>query len=280
MIIISTYYIEKVDKPGTIRKILKAKIKNDNLEIYLNLSKDKNISKVIKKIKKSDISSVVLEKQLHENKNFINALYANDIKIFDGRWLIKYLSFEILDYIMDKIKIKKEETEIAITSNEITDLTIETIKILSKEYKRLSVITNHIDKLKKIEKEIYEKEGILIILTNNSKKSLLKPRIILNMDFNKELLNRYKINENAIIINLEGNMKIDNKRYNGININDYEIEVGKEEIIWRENKEKYCNKELLEKALYCKDSFKNIRNRISKAKVEIKELYGRTNNKI
>ncbi len=37
------------------------------------------------------------------------------------------------------------------------------------------------------------------------------------MDFNKELLNRYKINENAIIINLEGNMKIDNKRYNGIN---------------------------------------------------------------
>ena len=280
MIIISTYYIEKVDKPGTIRKILKAKIKNDNLEIYLNLSKDKNISKVIKKIKKSDISSVVLEKQLHENKNFINALYANDIKIFDGRWLIKYLSFEILDYIMDKIKIKKEETEIAITSNEITDLTIETIKILSKEYKRLSVITNHIDKLKKIEKEIYEKEGILIILTNNSKKSLLKPRIILNMDFNKELLNRYKINENAIIINLEGNMKIDNKRYNGININDYEIEVGKEEIIWRENKEKYYNKELLEKALYCKDSFKNIRNRISKAKVEIKELYGRTNNKI
>ncbi len=159
MIIISTYYIEKVDKPGTIRKILKAKIKNDNLEIYLNLSKDKNISKVIKKIKKSDISSVVLEKQLHENKNFINALYANDIKIFDGRWLIKYLSFEILDYIMDKIKIKKEETEIAITSNEITDLTIETIKILSKEYKRLSVITNHIDKLKTIEKEIYEKEG-------------------------------------------------------------------------------------------------------------------------
>ena len=280
MIIISTYYIEKVDKPGTIRKILKAKIKNDNLEIYLNLSKDKNISKVIKKIKKSDISSVVLEKQLHENKNFINALYANDIKIFDGRWLIKYLSFEILDYIMDKIKIKKEETEIAITSNEITDLTIETIKILSKEYKRLSVITNHIDKLKKIEKEIYEKEGILIILTNNSKKSLLKPRIILNMDFNKELLNRYKINENAIIINLEGNMKIDNKRYNGININDYEIEVGKEETIWRENKEKYYNKELLEKALYCKDSFKNIRNRISKAKVEIKELYGRTNNKI
>lgn len=253
---------------------MKAKIKDDKLEIYLNLSKDKNISKVIKKIKKSDILFVVLEKQLHENKNFINALYANDIKIFDGRWLIKYLSFEILDYIINKSQIKKEETEIAILSNEITDLTIETIKILSKEYKRLSVITNHIDKLKKVEKEIYEKEGILITLTNNSKKSLLKPQIILNMDFNKEILNRYKINENAIIINLEGDMKIENKRYNGININDYEIEVGKEEIIWRENKEKYYNKELLENALYSKDSFKNIRNRILKTKIEIKELYG------
>ena len=49
---------------------------------------------------------------------------------------------------------------------------------------------------------------------------------------------------------------------------------------WMINKLDINNKELLEKALYCKDSFKNIRNRISKNKVEIKELYGRTNNKI
>ena len=67
--------------------------------------------------------------------------------------------------------------------------------------------------MKKIEKEIYEKHGVLIVISNNQKKSLLRPRIILNLDFNKEVLNRYKINEKAIIINLEGNMKIESKTF-------------------------------------------------------------------
>ena len=42
--------------------------------------------------------------------------------------------------------------------------------------------------------------------------SLLKSKIIINMDFNKQKINKYKINENAIIINLEGDIKIENKK--------------------------------------------------------------------
>ena len=128
--------------------------------------------------------------------------------------------------------------------------------------------------MRKIEKEIYEKNGILILTSNNQKKSLSKSQIILNLDFNKEVLNKYKINENAIIINLEGNMKIDSKRFNGTNINDYEIEVGREEIIWRENMNSFRTKDLLEAVLYMRDSFQNIRSKIEKNKVSIKEVFG------
>ena len=46
------------------------------------------------------------------------------------------------------------------------------IKILSKQYKKLTIVTNHIEKLRKIEKEIKEKEGILIILSNNKNKAI------------------------------------------------------------------------------------------------------------
>ena len=63
------------------------------------------------------------------------------------------------------------------------------IKILSKQYKKLTIVTNHIEKLRKIEKEIKEKEGILIILSNNKNKSLLKSQVIINMDFNQESKN-------------------------------------------------------------------------------------------
>ena len=94
------------------------------------------------------------------------------------------------------------------------------------------------------------------------------------MDFNKEVFNRYKINENALIINLEGDMKILTKRFNGININDYEIEVGKEENIWRENMRNFKNKDLLEAVLYMKDTFQNIRSKIAQNKVSIKEVFG------
>lgn len=269
-----TYYIEKVDKLiPIISKIKKVKIERDNCKICANIEKEKNIRKVISKMEKNEIQNVVLEKELYKNKNFVNALNAYDINIFDGRWLMKYLSIEILEYIVRTQSIKKEETEIAITTNEITDMIIEIIKILSKQYKRITVVTNHIDKLRKIEKEIYDREGILIVVSNNQKKSLLKSQIILNFDFNKELLNKYRIYENAVIINFEGDMKIENKRFNGVNINDYEIDVGKEEIIWRENMKKYRTKDLLEAVLYVKDNFSNIRSRIRKNKVEIKELY-------
>lgn len=267
-----TFYIEKLDKHRF--NLYKMKIEKDNFKIYANLEKERNIIKVIKKLIKNGTTNVVLSKELCENRDLINAINSSGIDIFDGRWLEKYLVFEILDYVIKQIGLKKEEIEFAITTNEITDISIEMIRTLATQYRRLTVVTNHIEKLKKIEKEIYEKHGVLIVISNNQKKSLLRPRIILNLDFNKEVLNRYKINEKAIIINLEGNMKIESKRFNGININDYEIEVGKEEIVWRENAKKFKNKDLLEAIMYMKDSFNNIRNKISKNKISIKEVFG------
>ena len=265
-------YIEKMDKPNWALK--KIRIEHDSCKISLNLEKERNIKKVINKLIKNEIANVVLSKELCENKDLINALNANNINIFDGRWLEKYLSIQILDYIVMKKGVKKEETEIAVTVNQISDLSIEIIKILAKQYKRLTVVTNHIDKLRKIEKEIYDKEGILIVVSNNQKKSLLKPQIILNMDFNKEVINKYRINENAIIINLEGDIRIEEKRFNGINVNDYEIVIGREEVVWRQNMKNFRTKDLLESVLYMKDTFDSICNKIRKNKVSIKELYG------
>lgn len=267
-----TVYIEKVDKPRfSIRKI---KIEKDSYRTYIDFQKEKNIKKLIKKLVKDEVSNVVLSKELYDEKKLINALNAYNINIFDGRWLEKYLALQILDFVIIQKNIKKEETEIAVTLNQITDLSISIIKILAKQYKKLTIVTEHIEKLQKVEQEIYDKDGILIIISNNQKKSLLKAQIILNMDFNKEVLNRYKINETATIINLEGYMKIEEKRFNGININNYEIEVGREEVIWRTNMQNFRTKDLLEANLYMKDTFESICSKIKKCNVSIKELYG------
>lgn len=265
-----TYYLEKMDKPiSIIDKIRKIKIEENNCKIY-----EKKFNKVVKKMEKREIQRVVLAKELHENEELINLLNSKSIKIFDGRWLMKYITFEILEFILKKQNIKKVETQLAITTNDITDIVIENIKKLSKEFKRLTVVTRHIDKLKKIEEEIYIKEGILIIVSNNPKKSLAKADVILNMDFNKEMLNKYKIKEDSIIINLEGNMKIKSKRFNGIVVNDYEIKVKRKEDIWKANMEKFKEKELLEAVIFRRDTYSHIRNIIKTNKIEVSEIIG------
>ena len=272
MIKIKTFYIEKMDKHKRFGK--KIEIQNDNIKIYYNLETEKNIKKIIKNLLKQEIYNVVLDKSLWDNDKFKNYLYSNNINIVDGKWLKKYMTLDILNYIITKKQIHKEETEIAITLNEITEISIEIIKNLAKQYKKLVVVPNHIEKLRKIEKEIQEKEGILIVVTNNKNKSLLKSQIIINMDFNKELLNQYKIYDEAIIINVEENIKIDSIRFNGVIINDFEVETGRIELIWRENYEKYRVKDLLEANLYVRDTFKNIRKKLQKSNISIKSLYG------
>ncbi len=267
-----TYYVEKMDKQKIFGR--RIEIENDDIKLYFNLDCEKNIKKFVNKLQKQDVNNIVLDKSLLENEKLLNNLYANNINIFDGRWLKKQMTLEILNYIIVRKEIHKEETEIAITLNEITELSIEIIKILSKQYKKLVIVTNHIEKLKKIEKEIYEKEGVLIVVTNNKNKSLLKSQIIINMDFNKELLNQYKIYDEAIIISIEENIKIDSIRFNGIIINDFEVETGRIELIWRENYEKYREKDLLEANLYVRDTFKNIRKKLQKSNISIKSLYG------
>lgn len=267
-----TYYVEKMDKHKIFGR--RIEIQNDDIKLYFNLDSEKNIKKFVNKLQKQDVNNIVLDKSLLENEKLLNNLYANNINIFDGRWLKKQMTLEILNYIIARKEIHKEETEIAITLNEITELSIEIIKILSKQYKKLVIVTNHIEKLKKIEKEIYEKEGVLIVVTNNKNKSLLKSQIIINMDFNKELLNQYKIYDEAIIISIEENIKIDSIRFNGIIINDFEVETGRIELIWRENYEKYREKDLLEANLYVRDTFKNIRKKLQKSNISIKSLYG------
>ena len=262
-----------MDKPKSIIKFSKKiELKNNTCRILLNLDKQKNIEKVVNKMIKKEINNVVLERELFKQKEFINFLNEKDIVIFDGRWLIKYLAFELLDFIESKKGLKKEDIEIAITVNEITDLAIHIIKRVSSQYKKVIVVTNHIDKLKKIENYIYKENGIIIVLTNNKKRSLIKSDIILNIDFVEDVLNKYRINENAVIINLEGNVNIKNKRFNGININDYEIENQK--VLIGDDIEKFRTKDIYEALLYTKDTFEHIRKIIEKDNIKIKELYG------
>lgn len=240
---------------------------------------NKKLYKITRKIKeictKGNVQNIVVSKQLQENKEFMAYIYAYKINTFDGKWLLNYMAYEIIDFIMQKTKEKKEKLEITILVNNITNEILENIKLFAKVFKRINIVTNFINKFKYLEKKIYDEYGMMITVTNNKRKSLERAKMILNYDFSNEVINQFSIYENATIINFRYNIQIKKKRFNGVIINNYEISsIHENDDFEFERLNCFYLKDLLEAKLYRKDTFESIRGDIIQNYYKIKELYG------
>ena len=270
-------YIEKNDKPTFLERILNLiKVQENTIIVPINNeTTTKQIEKIAKKTNKiigilSNSKKAVLSKNIKKEEKIINYLNTYGIEISDGRWLFEILLIDIVKFLIDKQKLEK--TNISILINDLTDIEFENIKILSKKYKTINIVTNHIEKFKKLEEQLQE-EGIIITITNNKKKSLMKSQIIINIDFSKELINKYRINENETIINIKRPIKIIQKRFNGITVNDYEISYRSDICNEKFFNGKYALKDLYESEIYKKSSFNELRNKIKKDNVSISKLF-------
>ena len=278
------YYIQETDKPVLIARIFNLiEIVDD--KIILPISNEEVIDSkkaiiLVKRIKKildkTRCKSVILSKYLKTQENFVNVLKDSSIEIVDGKWLFAILSNKVLDYIVEKEDLKKEEINVSILVNKNdSDYIIENIKNIIKTYKNVNIVTSNVGKFKKLEKDILEQEGTMITITNNKKKSLMRSRIILNVDFITENINKYNIPDEAIVVNLCGNVEINKKRFNGININDYEISFENfEEFDYDKNK-LYFQKDIYESLLYKKQPYEFIERKINRDKVKIKKIIGK-----
>lgn len=243
--------------------------------------------KIVKKMKKKKIEQVVLSKKIKEKQEFLKILNNYDITIIDGKWLMQYLLEDIVDYIKEKRNLDNID-EISILANDLTDEVKQNVRIFAKQYKKIRIITNHLEKFKRLEEELFEENGISIIITNNKKKALSKATLIINFDFVQEAINYYNIGENAIIINLSEKIKINKKRFSGVVITDYEVEFKKNEPIDKidglkigeiiEKQKDFSLKEIIEERIYSSTEKSNvsavIKNTIKKYNIKIKELYG------
>lgn len=271
------FYIEKNDKPNWLEKKLNL-IKIQDNTILLPITKEignKKIEILAQKTRKSiqkysNSKKIVLSKEMYNEQIYLNYLNTYGLEIQDGRWLFEILLPDTVEYIIDKKKIEK--TNISIMINDLTDIELENIKILAKKYKNINIVTNHIEKFRKLEKQLDENEGIIITITNNKKKSLMKSQIILNIDFPQELINKYNIYDDAVIVNLKGNIKINKKRFNGLNINNYEINFRFDKQNNKALNNKYYLKDLYQSELYKRQKISEIKKQIKNDKVVIKNL--------
>ena len=280
------YYIQETDKPRFLFKLFNIiKVKENKIILPI---KDEKISikkaeKLVNKTKnildKTNCNKVVLSKVIKKQEDYKNYLYSSDINIVKAEQLTEILLLDILNYIKNKKALKPEELSLTIFVNDISMNMLENLKIIVKEYKRINIITNHIQKFKKIEEDFFEEQGIIITVGNNKRKSALKSNVIINVDFPNELINQYNINDEAIIINLRENIKINKKRFTGININDYEIDFANFEEFDYEKEMLFDKKDIYETEFIKNQPFKYSRNDLNKYKVRIIKLFG-TNNEV
>lgn len=235
------FFIQKCSNVNILKRTLKKLefnedriILNCKCEKYTIKKKKKIVNNIRKILTKNNSNKVILSNELKQDIDFTNLLYSNNLDIIDGKILFKLLISKILKNICKKNDLKSEEKQIGITVNQVDSFAINLIEELSRDFKTLNVVTNNINYLKKIKEKLWTEDGIIITVTNNKKKALLRADIILNIDFPEELINMYNICDNTIIVNLEESIKIKKKRFNGRIINEYNIKLRPETKICSE----------------------------------------------
>ena len=237
-----------------------------------NKIRNKKIIKIAKRINKklydNNIENVVLSNYLEENEILKQKLYCQNINILDGRYLFYLLIPEIIEYILKRQKVKLQNGEVTLLINDFTQNNAKIITYVAQNVKRVNIVTNHSNKFKKIEDYLYNELGVILNITNNKNKSLSNANLIINIDFPEEIINKYEINNNAIIVNIFNEIKIRAKKFNGININYYKACIPKEYQI-----DGFQNNLIYESSIY-KYSYENARKDIIANKIRIKKLVG------
>ena len=277
------YYIQETDMPQFIFRIFNILQLIDNKIILpitgdevLSSNKARKLAQKTKKVLGQTVSKkIVISKKIQKQKEYVENLKEEGFEIVDGKWLFEVLSCKVLDYIIKKKKLKKQELSISILVNDLTDHMIAIIRQIAKEYKRVNIVTKYMEKFKKIEEQILEEDGIMITVGNNKKKGIAKSEIILNVDFSSKLLADYNIYENAIIVNIRENVVITKKRFNGITINNYDITFKNFDYYDYDKMTKYKACEIYEASFNKKQPFYEIMKKINNDKVIIKELMGK-----
>lgn len=226
------------------------------------------------KKKSKECNCIVLGRELKKDINFVNKINDIEIPICNGRWLFKFLVIQILEYISKCQNRSIDKLKIVLMTNENTELISYYIEELTKITNKVKIITGHRERFYYIEQQLYYNNGIVLEISNNKRKGLQDIDVIFNFDFDEDKINKYKINENAIIINFKEKISIKDKSFNGININYYEIDFTNKTMDMLDWIKEFEKEEIYESYLYRNDKIYVIEQDIIKDKIVIKSLIG------
>lgn len=234
----------------------------------LNLRVLKNLDKILK-IKCENILCISTNLKCDM---FYKYFENKDIKIFDGTWLYKFLLSNIVFYIIQNKNEKTQLQEISILAHKNDEIITETINNLAGKVKVLNIVTTSEKTFSKLENVLYESKGIILNITNNYQKSLIKSTILINFDFSEEEINKYTVPKKCCIINFN-KIKISSNNFSGINIENYETSLPIKYIKYKDKFKRFENNILYESMVFKRTSVKNILKELKDDEISITGLF-------
>lgn len=198
-----------------------------------NKEKTRVKKRLTKFILKQKIDTLIFSKDLEGEfkEEICNLLNDNfGIDVLNGKKLMELMDFDIVKYIIDIQQVDMKQEEIYIIFKKDNSLNLNFLKRFIENFRMTNVVTNDIERLKNVQDNLLEQDGILISVSNNKRKALKRAKYVLNMNLSKTELEKYKINRNAIIINIKENVKYEDVNFDGINVNYFEITLPDEYV--------------------------------------------------
>lgn len=238
---------------------------DENKKIYLlpNIEKEKIYRKIKRKLEKEKTQTqkveVILSSKIKKYKN-----YFEDYTIVEGRNIFLESLENILNKALQENPLALQDVYVLV--NRYCEKSVSIIKKLAFKVKTINIITKEIEKYKNLE-EIMQEQGIILCVANNKKKSLKKAKIIINLDFSNEEIKQYTIFRNAIFINTIKEKITNLSGFDGVIVQDIEIELEKNQKEWI--KENYLDKAFKKIELY-----ETLKEKNKKEDIIILSLYG------
>lgn len=186
------------------------------LLINKNIIDKKRLDKIIKLKNKNNIKKMIVSNKIKIQAN------SDELNLLNGKILMKNMVLFLLKYLFSYLEkdIRCENLYILIDNDKNQDIIFD----LAHQFKSISIVTDNIKKLKRLDKKLSNDEEIITSISNNYKKALKKAEIIVNFDYDTNFFEKFNVNRNSIIINLfNENIKMKNS-YQGIVIENIKID--------------------------------------------------------
>lgn len=252
----------KIDKLGKLERFYKKLfgiIRVINRTYYIPDTNEKILNKLLSKLKGNEVDYAITE-------NSIKLEYPK----LNGKYLLKCAIPEVIDYCFKTLDKNTELEEIYIMVENYTKENIRIIETLTEKVKVVNVVTTHLRQFQELEKRLERKE-IYITVSSNKRKALKRAELIINLD-NKNF-NGFNVNKSSIIVNCNNEFSL-NKDFEGICIEKINVDIKKIMRIFAEN-ENMDRQELFEAELLKTSQYDEARYILEKSKMQVTGVVGK-----